>query len=147
MIYVLFPILAAVCYGLAFAATERALTLTSASTYLLLSAIPGFIFVAGLIAVKGEKLSWAFLENRGDVIIVAVAAIAPALGWLFTTYAIKNVNASYAAFAEISYPLFTLLFLFLFFGIKHFDWYVLVGGAFVMTGSFLLVFGQLSQSP
>lgn len=142
MIYALFPILAAMCYGLAFAFTEKALKITSAVTYLTISAAVGFFFILGLVAVKGERFSWGFLHNPKDMTIFLIAAIAPSLGWLFTTYAIKNTNASYAAFAEISYPLFTLLFLFIFFGLRSLDWTILLGGSLIMIGSFIMVYGQ-----
>ena len=146
MIYAFFPIVAAMFYGLAFAFTESALKLTNVATYMIVSLGVLILTVFGLMYIKGEKADFAFAKNPADLAIVLVAVTAPALGWLLTTYGIKNVNASFAAFAEISYPLFTILFLFLFFGQRAFDWTTLVGGLLILTGSSVLVLGQLAKS-
>jgi len=142
MIYAFFPIFAAAFYGLAFAFTEKALKLTTIGTYMALSAITGVIVMAAFIKLKGEPISFAFLESKSAAAIVLTAVIAPTLGWVFTMFAIKTTSATYASFAEISYPLFTLLFLFAFFGLRAIDWTVLLGGGLIMLGSFIMVYGQ-----
>lgn len=146
MIYAFFPILAAMCYGLAFAFTESALKLTNVATYMIVSLGVLLLTCFGLVYIKGEQPNYSFFKSPMDTAIVMIAVIAPALGWLLTTYAVKNVNASYAAFAEISYPLFTILFLFVFFGQRMFDWTTILGGLLIFSGSALLVIGQLSKS-
>ena len=143
MIYAFFPIIAAMFYGLAFAATEKALSYTSITTIMILGSAFGICVVSGLMFIKNEPPSFSFLNDKTGTALVATAVIAPAFGWLLTNYAIKNINSSYAAFAEVSYPLFTILFLFLLFGIRHFDWHVIVGGIMVIAGSVVLVLGQL----
>ncbi len=145
MIYAFFPIMAAMFYGLAFAFTEKAMQMINVVTYMIVGSVVTIIMALGLTLVKDEPVKWDFLNNKEAFIPVIVAVIAPALGWFFTIYAIKNTSAVYAAFSEISYPLFTLLFLFLFFGIRHFDWTILAGGSLVMIGSFILVYGQSAQ--
>jgi len=142
MIYAFFPIFAAMFYGLAFAFTEKALKLTSISTYMALSAAMGVVVMGIFIKLKSETLSFEFLNNKTSAAIVLTAILAPTLGWVFTMFAIKTTSASYAAFAEISYPLFTVAFLFVFFGLRGIDWTILVGGALIMLGSGLLIYGQ-----
>jgi len=140
MIYAFYPIFAAMLYGFAFAFTERALKLTNISTYMALSASAGMLVMVALIKLKGEALSFTFLESKSTAAIVLAAAIAPSLGWIFTMFAIKTTSATYASFTEISYPLFTLIFAF--FGLRTIDWTILLGGALIMTGSFIMVYGQ-----
>lgn len=142
MIYAFFPIFAAMFYGLAFAFTEKALKLTNISTYMALSAIAGMLVMFGFIKLKGEPLSFTFLESKSALAIVLTAVIAPTLGWVFTMFAIKTTSATYASFAEISYPLFTLIFLFAFFGLRTIDWTIILGGALIMLGSFIMIYGQ-----
>jgi drug/metabolite transporter (DMT)-like permease len=142
MIYVFFPIIAAMCYGMAFAFMEKALKITNISTYMCLSALAGICVMFTVIKIKGEPLSFDFLTDKVNIAIVLTAVFAPTLGWLFTMFAIKTTSASYAAFAEISYPLFTLVFLFVFFGLRSVDWTVLMGGALIMLGSFIMIYGQ-----
>lgn len=129
-------------YGLAFAFTEKALKLTNISTYMALSAIAGMLVMFGFIKLKGEPLSFTFLESKSALAIVLTAVIAPTLGWVFTMFAIKTTSATYASFAEISYPLFTLIFLFAFFGLRTIDWTIILGGALIMLGSFIMIYGQ-----
>lgn len=145
MLYAYFPIMAAMIYGLSFAFAEKALKLTNVATYMLFCCLSGMLTVATLIAVKKEGLSFEFANNRDDILTMIMAVATPWLGWLLTIYAIKNTSAAYAAFAEISYPLFTVICLVLFFGVRQFDWHVLAGGALVMAGSFILVLGQTSK--
>jgi len=142
MIYLFFPLFAAMFYGLAFAFTEKALKLVNISTYLMLSGATGLAVAAAFVLFKGQSVSFEFTNNSKSLAIVATAILAPSLGWLFTAFAIKSTSASYAAFAEISYPLFTVLFLFLFFGMRTLDWTLLVGGLLIMSGSFLMIYGQ-----
>lgn len=96
----------------------------------------------GFIKLKGEPLSFTFLESKSALAIVLTAVIAPTLGWVFTMFAIKTTSATYASFAEISYPLFTLIFLFAFFGLRTIDWTIILGGALIMLGSFIMIYGQ-----
>ena len=129
-------------YGLAFAFTEKALKLVDISTYLILGALAGVAMASSLVVLRGQPLSFDFINSTKSLAIVAVAVLAPSLGWLFTMFAIKTTSASYAAFAEISYPLFTVLFLALFFGLRSLDWTILLGGILIMSGSFLMIWGQ-----
>lgn len=142
----LLPIFAALFYGMAFALMERALQTVNVVTYMLLGVIISLPLVMVLAAVRHEHISFDFLTRWQDVLLVTAAVIAPALGWFLTAYTIKSIGGAYAAFAEVSYPLFTILFLFLFFGIKQFDWHLLVGGLMVVAGSSILVLGQLGKT-
>ncbi len=141
-IYVFFPVFAAIFYGLAFAFTEKALKLTNITTYMLLNIIMSALIMLTFIKFKGEPLSFDFLKHKSSLAIVLTAVIAPSLGWIFTMFAIKTTSASYAAFAEISYPLFTVIFLFAFFGLRTIDWTTIAGGLLIMTGSFLMIWGK-----
>lgn len=139
------PIGAAMFYGMGFALMDRALQATNVVTYMFMGAIISLPLVGALVVFKREKISFDFITSWENIALVVAAVLAPALGWFLTAYTIKNIGGAYAAFAEVSYPLFTILFLFLFFGIKQFDWHLLVGGVMVILGSFILVFGQLTQ--
>lgn len=143
---VFFPVIAAVLYGMSFALIERAMHSINVATYMFWGSVVGLVTVAGLWMFKGEKVSLTFTaQDSWSVPIVFGAVVAPAVGWVLSIYAIKNISPAYAAFAEISYPLFTILFLFLFFGVKNFDWHIVLGGLMVLIGSFVLVLGQMSK--
>lgn len=146
MIYAFFPIVAAILYGLGFSLMDRALQVTNVITFMLVDLLIAIPLILALIKISGEPLSWEFLNNKTDIAILVAAVAIPTIGWFLTAYTVKNISAGYAAFAEVSYPLFTIIFLFLIFGIRNFDWHLLLGGMLVVTGSFILVLGQLSKS-
>ena len=130
-------------YGLSFAFAEKAFKLTNVTTYLVLNATTGLAAAAAFVLIKGApEVSLDFTNDNKSLATVAVAVIAPTLGWIFTMFAIKSTSASYAAFTEISYPLFTVLFLFLFFGLRSLDWTIMLGGLLIMAGSCLMIWGQ-----
>ncbi len=143
MIFAFFPLIAAMSYGIAFAFSEHALKMTNVMTYMFLSSCVGLMSIFGLYFLKGERIEASFISDPRSILIVMIAVAAPSLGWLFTLFAVKNTNASYAAFAEISYPLFTVLALFIFFGYRMMAWQTLLGGVLIMIGSCIMVWGQL----
>ena len=145
MLTAFLPIIAAMFYGLSFAFTEKAFKIINVSTYLFWGGVLAFVSCALLMKLKSESLIFDMAGNWSNFWIVAVAVTAPSIGWVLTIFAIKNTSASYAAFAEISYPLFTLLVLFLVFGVRQFDWNIIAGGALIMAGSFIMISGQLSK--
>ena len=112
MIFVFFPIIAAVLYGFGFALMDRALQATNVITFMLIDVLVGLFLVLALIKISPEPLSFGFVSNKADLFIILAAVAVPTIGWFLSAYTIKNINASYAAFAEVSYPLFTILFLF-----------------------------------
>ncbi len=149
MIYALFPIFAAICYALAYIFDEKALEKVNVATLML--SITGIGLPLSLAAVfilaktKGESVDFSFLSDSKLLAYIVFGALLGTLGFLFTLFAIQKTSASYTAFAEISYPLFTVLFLFLFFGARHFDWSLLLGGGLVLLGSIVLIYGQMRQ--
>lgn len=145
MIVALLPIIAAILYGMSFALMDRALQVTNVSSYLFFSVVIFLPMILALALFRHESISMDFVYRWQDMVLVAAAIIAPSLGWILTSYTIQNIGGGYAAFAEVSYPLFTILFLFLFFGIKQFDWHLLVGGLMVIVGSAILVLGQTAK--
>ena len=149
MIYALFPILAAICYALAYIFSEQAMEKVSVSLLMLITMIINIPLTLLIIFIlhkfKGESISIDFWHDKPLLFYIIFTGIFGMAGYFFTLFAVQNTSASYAAFAEISYPLFTVLFLFLFFGVRHFDWSLLLGGGLVLLGSFVLIYGQMRQ--
>lgn len=145
MLFAFFPLVAAMFYGLAFAMAEKALNITNVLTYMVINTGTGLLVLLYLFHVKGEALNFSFAQDKRDIAFMVMAAGAPSLGWLFTLFAVRNTSALYASFAEISYPLFAVLFLFLFFGLRSIDWTILLGGGLIMLGSFIMLYGQAAK--
>lgn len=143
-IFVFLPFIAAALYGFSYVVIERLSGQINLTSYYLISTVIFFLFALGHGYLKGETVSVSALrENPSLLLLILVTSVAGALGWLCTTYAIKNISASYASFGEISYPLFALLFSWLILGVRHFDFSMLAGGFLIMAGSFILVYGRM----
>lgn len=142
MIFAFFPIIAAMCYGLAYAMTEKALKITNVGTYMTVNTLFGVIIILYLFTIKGEPLKIDFTTSPKDLWFILLSTAMPSIGWVFTMFAVKNTSAVYTSFAEISFPLFTLLFMFLLFGLRSIDWTILIGGGLIMTGSLIMIYGQ-----
>ena len=64
------------------------------------------------------------------------------LGYLLIAFSIKNSNATIAGLIEISYPLFIILFSYLFFNEVNINKYTLIGGGLVMSGILVISFND-----
>ncbi len=143
MIYAFFPLCAAALYGLSYVLIERLTTQVNLTTYYLASLPIWLCFALGHGYMKNENFSFVFLKENPSVIgLIIIASLAGSLAWLFTTYSLKNISANYAAFGEISYPLFTILFTYLIFGARHFELTTIIGGLLIMLGSSIMIHGQ-----
>ncbi len=146
---VIFPFIAAMFYGLGYVLIEKVMGIhMNAATFLTLNTLAYIPLIGVLVVFRNEPLDFSTLMTNWPVfLMIMVAAAAPSLGWLFTIYAIKNTSALYTAFAETSYPVFTIAFGFLIFGIRQWDMTTLMGGALIMAGAAIMIFGQSMAEP
>jgi drug/metabolite transporter (DMT)-like permease len=136
------PFLGACLVGLNYAVNEKAFTGISLSTYTIIYCVVA-IGVAVLIHFfTPEKIDFSVLSRKPIMGLIAVSILASTLAWMVTIFAIKHVSADYTAAAEISYPIFAVLFGYLFFN-RHVDWTTATGGILVIAGSVILIAGKL----
>ncbi|MGB9152749.1 MAG: DMT family transporter [Alphaproteobacteria bacterium] len=137
------PFFGAALWGLSYALAEKVLLSVSISTYILISSVISAAAMLGLHYFSPLKISFAPLLEHKTAFIGFVAILAGTIAWLLTFIVIKNISANYASIAEISYPLFTVLFGFLIFG-RKLDWSMAAGAVLIMAGSFLIVSDKLN---
>ncbi len=142
--FLLLPFVASMMYGLGYVLLEKVAGVhINPASFMVLNMVTGLVFVLPLVFVKGEGINFSgIMESWPVFAMVMVASIAPTIGWIASIYAIKNVSALYTALAETSYPLFTMAFGFLLFGIKHLNFMTFCGGALVLVGAMVMVYGQ-----
>ncbi len=142
-----FPLIAACFYGLAYVFYERVFTGVNMTTFYFCGAMTGLVTTLCYGLWNHQPVSFAFAKETPSLLIMlALGVMSSYLGWLLTTHGIKGTSAVYAAMGEISYPLFTVLFAFLLFGARNWSLSTLLGGALIMIGSFILVYGQTRAS-
>ena len=75
-------------------------------------------------------------EVRVSVVLMMFTSI---LGTVAVYKAIHMSNATYASLIEIAYPIFVALFAYLIFKENHLTWEVMLGGAFILVGTILVI--------
>ena len=145
--FIILPFIASMLYGLGYVLLEKVVGVhVNPATFLLLNTIAGALTIIPLVLWKGEAIELSAIVTHWSVfLMVVVAAFAPSLGWLATIYAIKNSSALYTALAETSYPLFTMAFGFLLFGIKQLNLVTFAGGMLVLVGAAIMIYGQAAS--
>lgn len=140
----LFPFIAAMFYGLGYILIEKIVGIhMNTATFLTLNTITCIPLIVFLVVAKNEPIEFSGLMTHWRIVVmIMVAALAPSLGWLFTIHAIKNSSALYTAFAETSYPVFTIAFGFLIFGMRQMDFTTFIGGLLIMMGAIVMIYGQ-----
>lgn len=147
LFFIILPFVASLMYGLCYVVLEKTLGIAvNPVTFLVLNLFCNLSVIIALMVFKGEVVDFSQVtSNAGLALMVFVAAAAPTLGWVMTIYSIKNMSALYTALAETSYPIFTLAFGLLFFGIKTPNITTFVGGFMILAGAAIMIYGKNSD--
>lgn len=141
---ILLPFIASALYGLCYVLMEKVVGIyVSPASFLAVNTVANIAAILFLVAVHNDTLD--LKEMLGSVpvfLMVVAAASAPAIGWVMTVYSIKNISALYTALAETSYPLFTIIFGFLLFGIREMNWVTFCGGMMILVGAAIMVYSK-----
>jgi len=104
-----------------------------------------YMFLAIIYFYFGEPLP---IINKGNIISVflylIVLMVVANLWRQCSTYG-DNIDPSVASFAEISWPIFTLFFLWLFYGIFSFNKWQLIGGLISIIGAIIVALNMNSK--
>ena len=135
----IYAMFAAVLWGVHYPLLGRAMTVISPITAYW---IPTVIMVLGLpffykrLIIDFQDVWNATLDVKLSVIAITFTGFAAS----YTLYkAIQLHNAVHASLIEIAYPIFVALFAYLIFKENHLTWEVMVGGAFIMIGTILVI--------
>ncbi len=146
MVYTFLPFMSAALYGLGYILIEKMLKGVPVLAYMVVNSL---LFSAILITIylfRRGSVSFDFLYDKKTLTLFLITLAVNATAWVITLVSLKNNNATYTAFAEISYPLFTVLFLFLIFGtMQQWTWQSALGSLMILTGSAFLVWSQVSH--
>lgn len=142
------PFIAAMCYGLGYVLIEKALGVhINMASFLILGVITSIITYIPFALAIGQPIEFSgMMKTTGIFVLVLTAAGITGLGGIATFYAIRHTSALYTALAETSYPLFTMAFGFLLFGIKQLNFITFMGGLMVLAGAIIMIYGQKSAA-
>lgn len=145
MFYPILPFIAAALYALDYVLIKSLTDKINMTTYYIVSLIICLFLALGHGVITKERISLDVFKSEPVLLyLIIIAAIAGSIAWVMTTYTIKNISAHYAAFGEVSYPVFTLIFTYLLLGVRQFDLTSVIGGLLVVAGSSIMIYGRVN---
>lgn len=138
----LLPILAAVFWGINYLFAEKVLSEINAGTFWLLSGIIQLIIAALVMLLGPETFDIKNLGQSKVLWLFIITMLAGVIAEAATIYAVSFNGAAYAAFGELSYPLFIVLFGYLIYGQTSLSMMQMVGGTFILLGATLLTLSK-----
>ena len=134
---------AAVLWGLGYAMTEKLLEMKMTPSFLLfLTGLVTFPAYAAFAFISGDMKAGfeLFKSNPKILIFTTTAALCYVIANFFILYSIVGKNATIASMIEITYPIFTVFFVWLLMGKMDLNPYTLLGGALILGGVFIMYF-------
>lgn len=126
---------ASALWGLTYVASQYMLKTLSPIQVLWLSSLVIFIGLGLFILITGHGKSLvAKAANPKLAITVMIYASLYLLASLLILKSITAGNASLAALVESAYPIFTMIFAYIFLKETQFNWATLIGSGFILTG-------------
>ena len=142
--WIFYALFASLCWGVSYAACGPILKrgvnpVVFLMGYSLFSFIGSLIifFSSGMIRNAGGMLNL----SRSDLLWFLFSVAGSALGAYLTYAAMGAKNPTLVSLIEISYPIFVVLFAWLFFGEMQLNAVTLCGGLLVLTGVAVIIVG------
>ena len=133
---------AALVWGMHYPLIDFAMKRISVYSVLLLSVLPVFLVMPLFMRQLGEDVVTVVQLPVAERLLVLVVGITSTLGAMFVYLAIDSKNATLASLIEISYPIFVVLFAWLFFRQSHLNASVIIGGLMVLVGAGIVIYGN-----
>lgn len=128
---------AAILWGLGYAMTEKLLDLKMTPSFiLLLTGALSLPFYVSMSLLGGElKSGFELFKTDMKVFVLTIACVlCYVVANYLILYSIVGKNATLASLIEISYPIFTIFFVWLLFGKFDLNSYTIAGGALILAG-------------
>jgi drug/metabolite transporter (DMT)-like permease len=130
----LVAIMAAICWGFVYAQTENILEKMSPIASLASFYIFGGIFLFPFFILNRKEIFNTITTNTGNFFLTAVMTM---VAEFLIIWSISLLGGSEAAFMEISYPLWTVLFSLIILGSIP-NIHTILGGILIMIGSYVI---------
>lgn len=136
MSWIFYAVLAAAFWGVNYTLTEQVMKKLTIASVFVASGFVSLLFGLSLGMLK-QTLSadWKILKAGGSEVRLLIAvAIVYLIANIFILVSIKSRNATMAGMVEISYPLFTAIFAWLFFQENQVTIGTIIGGSLIICG-------------
>ena len=138
----LLPLVSAIFWGLCYATFERSLAHVSVATYMVAGGIVSILIAYPVAKFSQQPIDFSPLKGKEALIVFIVALASAQIAALATNFATYHVHSTYAAIGEISYPMFTMIFMYVLFQVNYFNWWTMIAMILITAGVVLLIYGE-----
>jgi len=134
----IYAIIAAVLWGLLYTIDQKILAHLSPMMLMFINAIITVAVVFPFVLFQNTSLNDLFIQTKANWPLILLSIILGIVSSFLILKSISLIGASSASIIEIAYPLFVVLFSFIFFKAAP-NLYFFAGGALIFLGSFIII--------
>ena len=131
---------AAIVWGIHYPLIDFAMRRLSVYSVLLISVIPIVLAIPLFTRQLGHDVEVFRMLPLNEQWMIAAIGATSTLGAVLLYLSINSKNATLASLIEITYPLFVVIFAYLFFRQLHLTPSVIIGGLMIMAGAGLIIY-------
>jgi len=133
---------AAIVWGMHYPLIDFAMKRLSVYSILLISVLPVFFLMPLFLKQLATDVDKFKLMPTSEQWLVAAIGLTSTLGAVLLYYSVSSKNATLASLIEITYPVFVVLFAYLFFRQVHVNASVILGGLMILVGAGLIIYNN-----
>jgi drug/metabolite transporter (DMT)-like permease len=133
---------AAIIWGIHYPLIDFAMKRISVYTVLLISVLPVLFLMPVFIRDLARDVDVFKLLPTNEQWLVAAIGLTSTLGAVLLYLSVNSKNATLASLIEITYPVFVVLFAYLFFRQVHVNTSVILGGLMILVGAGLIIYNN-----
>ena len=133
---------AAIVWGIHYPLIDFAMKRLSIYSVLLISVLPVLFLVPMFLRDLARDVDVFKLLPTNEQWLVAAIGLTSTLGAVLLYLSVNSKNATLASLIEITYPVFVVLFAYLFFRQVHVNTSVILGGLMILVGAGLIIYNN-----
>ena len=133
---------AAVTWGVYYPLVDMALKHISLFSVILLSMIPVLLAMPLFLKVIADDIETVKTLPPSEQWVIASLGLIGLFGEVLVYMAISGKNATLASLIEMTYPIFVVLFAYIFYRQMHVTTSVFIGGLMVLMGAGLIIYNN-----
>jgi len=133
---------AAITWGIYYPLVDMAMKRISLFSIILLSMIPVFLALPFFLRTVSQDMETVKSLPAPEQWTIAAIGLIGLFGEVMVYLAISGKNATLASLIEMTYPIFVVLFSYIFYREMHVNASVFVGGLMVLIGSGLIIYNN-----
>jgi len=133
---------AAITWGIYYPLVDMALKRISLFSVILLSMIPVFLVLPVFLKTVSQDIETVKTLPVSEQWIIAGIGLIGLFGEVMVYLAISGKNATLASLIEMTYPVFVVLFAYVFYRQMHVSTSVFIGGLMILVGAGLIIYNN-----